>query len=457
MLGSRVGRGRSRLFGLGAALAVLIAGGGLLSASAAGSVAGSASAFVPITPCRLFDTRADTTVGTRNTPVGNAETFVAQATGTNGHCSLPAEATGLSLNVVAVNATRASFLTVFPADQPLPLASSLNWVAGQAPTPNAVTVALSADGKVSFFNATGAVDIAADVVGYYVPSISSPAGPKPARVLWVASANGDFSSVKAALAAIGTTLPTATVDSPYVIMVAPGTYDEAGGIDLKDYVDIEGSGQDTTTITCICGSAVAPSTDGSSATVRVTGPGVHSEIRDVTITNTGSFFATAMWTKGTTAGQVSMSDVTAKADSGDQSVGVYNLSSSPAMTNVTATGIAGFFGYGVYNSSSSPAMTNVTATGIADRAYGVYGLGSSPTITNLTATATDTGVLGYGVLVDGGATVMRGSFITGSSASIVRSSGSIIVFDTEFNGNSSGLTGSCYNAFTTALTPYTCL
>jgi len=72
------------------------------------------------------------------------------------------------MNVTIVNPTSPSFLTVFPADADAPLASNLNWVAGQSPTPNAVTSDVSVDGKVSFFNNAGSVDVIADIVGYFV-------------------------------------------------------------------------------------------------------------------------------------------------------------------------------------------------------------------------------------------------------------------------------------------------
>ena len=72
------------------------------------------------------------------------------------------------MNVTAVSPNDQSYLTVFPADAARPLASSVNWVAGQGPTPNAVTSDVSADGKVSFFNNAGTVDVVADIVGYFV-------------------------------------------------------------------------------------------------------------------------------------------------------------------------------------------------------------------------------------------------------------------------------------------------
>ncbi len=159
------GASRSRWAAFGAAVAVTIGGGGLMVAHAAGD--GQLNVFVPITPCRLFDTRPDTLVGTRQTPIGAGETMLQAVTGTNGKCTMPASATAVAMNVTSVNGTEASFLTIWPSDTALPLASSLNWVPGSPPTPNKVDVKLSATGTISLFNAAGTVDVLADVVGYY--------------------------------------------------------------------------------------------------------------------------------------------------------------------------------------------------------------------------------------------------------------------------------------------------
>ncbi len=183
---------------MGAVAALALGSGGLLTASAAGVPV--ASSFVPITPCRLADTRPDSAVGPRTTPVGAGATFTATVWGTNGNCTIPSGTTGVALNVTAINATASSFLTVFPADQPLPLSANLNWVAKQPPTPNAVTVSLSADGRVSFFNHAGSVDLAVDIVGYYESASAALPGSAPLHVLWVAKSGGHFTSVKAALA-----------------------------------------------------------------------------------------------------------------------------------------------------------------------------------------------------------------------------------------------------------------
>ena len=159
---------RSRWAALGAAIAVSLGAGGLLTTSASiGS--GERAVYVPIAPCRVFDTRPGTdNVGPRNTPLGPGDTFVATVRGTNGNCTIPTDAVGLTMNVAIINPSTASFLTVFPADAPRPLAANANWVAGQPPLSNAVTADISADGKIAFYNLAGTVDVAADIVGYYI-------------------------------------------------------------------------------------------------------------------------------------------------------------------------------------------------------------------------------------------------------------------------------------------------
>ena len=90
-----------------------------------------------------------------------------------------ATATAIVANVTIGNPTAQSYLAIYPADTSLPLSSNLNWVAGQGPTPNQVTVSLSASGAINIFNYNGHVDVIADISGYYVPggTGAGPAGP----------------------------------------------------------------------------------------------------------------------------------------------------------------------------------------------------------------------------------------------------------------------------------------
>ena len=372
-------------------------------------------------------------VGIRSTPLGVDEVYPAQIVGVNGKCTIPSGVTAVSMNVTIISPTAGSFLTVFPSDKVRPLAANLNWVAGQAPTPNAVTAAVSVDGKVSFYNLSGSVNVAVDVVGYYELSTSGPAGPPgapgapgapgspalaPARVVWVATSGGDFTSVRAAL----TSITDNDAGHRYVIRVAPGTYAEtSAGLDLKNYVDIEGSGQDVTEISCACGSATDPITNGSSAVLRATGPGIHSEIRFVTIVNTGgNTYSTGIWTDNSATGLVSLLYVTATAAGGTvEADGVFNRSSSPSMDNLTATATGGSNNNGVNNLSSSPSMDNVTAKATGGtNSIGVRDNASSPSMDNVTAIAVG-GANNFGVYsIASSSLSIRNSSMTGSEGAI---------------------------------------
>jgi hypothetical protein len=258
------------------------------------------------------------------------------------------------------------------------------------------------------------------------PGVKGDPGPRPVSVLWVAQSGGDYPTVSAALAAIGTTLLASDATHPYLIKVAPGSYTEPGSLVLKDRVDIEGSGQDVTTITCACGSNTPPWVDASSAVLQVVGAGVHVGVRGLTIATTGSglHYSTGIETRSTNPGDVTLDALTVTATgatynnfgifsgsssptitnvtaaaTGAGSIGVYNTeSSSPTMTNVSATATGGTSGIGVYNAySSSPTMTNVSATATGGiTSVGIESSSSSPRMTNVTATATG-GVTNYGI------------------------------------------------------------
>jgi sugar lactone lactonase YvrE len=118
--------------------------------------------YVPLTPSRILDTREG--IGAPIAKVGPDSSIDLTVLG---HGGVPASGvSGVIMNVTATNPTANSFVTVWPAGQPQPLAASLNFVAGQT-IPNSVTASIGANGKVSLYNLTGTVDLIADVVGYF--------------------------------------------------------------------------------------------------------------------------------------------------------------------------------------------------------------------------------------------------------------------------------------------------
>jgi hypothetical protein len=156
-------------------VAVSLGAGGIgLIAHAAGS---TPSSFVSITPCRLFDTRpAPDNVGDRSTPLNAGEDFLRQVTGTNGQCTIPAGATGISYNLTVPTAID-GFLTVYPADATRPLSSNINPVAGEKIKANGGIVGLSATGAIKVYTLTGPLNALLDITGYYLSGSSGPAGP----------------------------------------------------------------------------------------------------------------------------------------------------------------------------------------------------------------------------------------------------------------------------------------
>ena len=68
-------------------------------------------------------------------------------------------------------------------------------------------------------------------------------------MVWVADdGTGDFFSLSAALNSI----TDAADKNEYLIKIAPGEYIETANVAMKDFVDVEGSGQGITTIKGSC-------------------------------------------------------------------------------------------------------------------------------------------------------------------------------------------------------------
>ena len=108
----------------------------------------------------------------------------------------------------------------------------------------------------------------------------------------------------------------------------PGYYDiGTSSVQMQPYVDVEGSGENTTIITGHIDSNASGVVQGAN----------NAEIRFLTVQNTGG---------------------------GSCAIAIYNTSASPKITNVTASasGGTGSHNRGVYNDFSSPTMTNVVAS-----------------------------------------------------------------------------------------------
>jgi len=140
--------------------------------------------YQPLTPARIMDTRSGLAV--RPAPLGWGQTVNLNVSGTGGILAGQG-VSAVVLNVTVTNPTAASYLTVFPAGEPQPTASNLNFVSGQT-VPNRVIVKVGADGKVSFYNAAGKVEVIVDIGGWFTDATSTAGGARfsgvvPTRLL----------------------------------------------------------------------------------------------------------------------------------------------------------------------------------------------------------------------------------------------------------------------------------
>ena len=119
------------------------------------------SGFHSLVPSRILDTRVGN--GAPTAKVGPSGLVELQVSGRGG---VPANASSAVMNVTATEPDATSYITVWPAGQGRPDASSLNTVPGLT-VPNLVIAKLGTGGKVDLFNAFGTVHLLADVVGWF--------------------------------------------------------------------------------------------------------------------------------------------------------------------------------------------------------------------------------------------------------------------------------------------------
>jgi hypothetical protein len=142
-----------------------------------GNTVTGGSAYVPIAPLRITDTRSTSVPAEPNagkTLITNSAVQVQVA----GVDSIPSTITGAVLNVTEAASSGGGFLTVFPGTLAYtpPKASDLNFVPGEV-IANAdevgVGTAGTATGSVDVYNWSGNTDVVVDLFGYFVPAVAA--------------------------------------------------------------------------------------------------------------------------------------------------------------------------------------------------------------------------------------------------------------------------------------------
>jgi hypothetical protein len=164
----------------------------------------AAYVYVPVTPCRVVDTRANngTSFGAPSLVAGQQRTFQLA----NSSCNLPATAFAnggaVSLNVTAVPIAGqpVSYVTVWGTSETepqTPLISTLNAPTGTV-TANAavVTINPSTSESISVYSSDN-TDLVLDITGYFAPASLAPSGLSlytlpPCRVVDTRESSGEF-------------------------------------------------------------------------------------------------------------------------------------------------------------------------------------------------------------------------------------------------------------------------
>ena len=120
--------------------------------------------FVPVTPCRVMDTRGATgTFGgpsiaggaTRSVPIPQSA------------CNIPSTAQAYSLNITVVPPGPLTYLSIWPTGQTQPVVSTLNSLDGRI-VANAAIVPAGTNGAISVF-VSNTTDVIIDINGYFAP------------------------------------------------------------------------------------------------------------------------------------------------------------------------------------------------------------------------------------------------------------------------------------------------
>lgn len=130
--------------------------------------------FIPITPCRIFDTRSSTagtpiaTGGTNDFVVANALTYTPQG-GANTNCGvLDGENIAAAvINLTVVSGAAAGYITAFPFGTTKPLAATVNYGANDVRGNTAIVKVSQTAGLDMSIYASSTTHVIGDITGYF--------------------------------------------------------------------------------------------------------------------------------------------------------------------------------------------------------------------------------------------------------------------------------------------------
>jgi hypothetical protein len=126
--------------------------------------ASTATAFYPIPPCRVLDTRLPAAAFQGPSLAANAQRAVVLVS----RCGVPISAKAVAVNLSVTNPTATGDLRLFPGGSTPPLVSAINYRASQTRANNAIgTLGPTGDLSILCDQTSGSVDVILDIGGYF--------------------------------------------------------------------------------------------------------------------------------------------------------------------------------------------------------------------------------------------------------------------------------------------------
>jgi hypothetical protein len=230
------------------------------------------------------------------------------------------------------------------------------------------------------------------------------------KVAVVAQSGGDYTDPVTAMSNLATWCGTPSASNPCLLKIMPGVYDIGETeLQIQNYVDIEGSGEETTIIETNSIVYTVYCSGISNAEIRfltienshplsnaIVCTGSSLRLTNVTIISSGESVSEGIFLNGGYPPLISrFTNVTAKATATNgRACAIDIVQAAPKMTNITATAVATTLSYGIYFdratlSGNNPMIENVKASASeGETNIGIYNNESSPLMVTVTADAT---------------------------------------------------------------------
>jgi hypothetical protein len=330
--------------------------------------------FHTVPPCTVFDTRvaggAFAANETRTYNVVGTGSLAAQGGSASG-CGVPGFSNGIAqvqavaLTLTSVSATGTGYIAANAADESM-AGAVVNFATGSVLT-NTSQVAVaqtSSVGDFKVFVAFNGSHVLGRVVGYYM---------KPVQTVHVHPVPGDATASGTALINAVAGITNASATKRYVVKIEPGIYDVGStGLLMKQYVDLEGSGQKATVIQ---GAGFETIDDG------VIEGANEAEIRDLQVHCAATTQDVCVAVYLPDGAHTTLRNVTLLANGGSSNYGVRAAGGSPLIEEATIRVSDGSTNYGIVGRGQSNLAVKRTVIEVTNESTG-YGMfftvGSTP-------------------------------------------------------------------------------